>query len=101
MKRIYLILVLFLLSTFTGFSQPASINVYNKEIKVAATNSQELYFGFAEGDQIIFNINEINNQLIDVIEIKEYPSSPISTDIKTTRIDNKKININKKSIINS
>ena len=84
---------------FSSFSQISPINVYVKEIKVAGSNSQELYFGFAEGDQIVFNINEINNQLIDGIEITEYPSSPIFTDIKITKIDNKKININKKSIV--
>ena len=62
------------LSIFTAFSQLAPINVFDKEIKVAPSNFQEFYFGFADGDQIVFNINEINNQLIDEIEITEYPS---------------------------
>jgi hypothetical protein len=80
-----------------AFAQNA-IEVADNTIKVGAWGEQVFYYGFAEGDQVIFNLVETSGKDLKEIEIAEYPSSTIYTDYKTSRVENKTIRINKSGI---
>ena len=70
------------------------IDVDESTFKIGALGGEELfYFGFAEGDKLIFNFEEINGKEIKEIEITEMPSSSKFMDYKTSFIDSKMLNI--------
>jgi hypothetical protein len=94
---------LFLSMTFTILSFNISlaqtpVDVTEQTIKVAAFSEEVLYFGFAEGDQIIFNFSEVNGKEVKEVEIMEFPSASKFSDFKTSKIENKTINVNTKSV---
>ena len=57
-----------------------------------------MYYGFAEGDQIVFNFTEIDGKELKEIEILEYPSTSKFMDYKTLKVENKKIQVPKTAI---
>jgi len=59
---------------------------------------QTLNFGFAEGDQIIFNFNEVDGKELKVVDISEYPSTPVFSDYKTKEVANKTLNVSHKCV---
>lgn len=98
MKRI-LVIVLFI----SAFSQTAScqfepVDVADLTIKVKGISTKELYYGFAEGDQIIFNFEDVKGKPMKEIEIIELPSNSKYMDYKSTSISDKTIKVNKKSV---
>lgn len=97
MKRQF-IAFLILLSTSATFGQIKPIDVAELTIKIGSMSSEELYYGFAEGDQIIFNFEELKGKELKEINIIELPSSSKFMDYKTTKVVDKKINVNKKAI---
>ncbi|KIX21857.1 hypothetical protein SY27_04015 [Flavobacterium sp. 316] len=74
------------------------INITEQTIKIKALSEEILYFGFEEGDQIIFNVSEINGKEVKEVEIVEFPSSSKFSDFKTSKIENKTINVNSKGV---
>jgi hypothetical protein len=96
MKKITLLLFLFYF-TISIFPQ-SSIEVTDQTIKISSLDEEVLYFGFAEGDQIVFNFKEINDKELKEIEIYEYPSASKFSDFKTSKIENKILKVNKTSI---
>ncbi|MBQ0155562.1 MAG: hypothetical protein KBT22_03175 [Bacteroidales bacterium] len=57
-------------------------------------NGEEtLYYGFAAGDQIIFDFKEANGKTVKEVEIVEMPSNTKFQDFKTAEINNKKIKV--------
>ena len=74
------------------------IEVTEKTIRIAGLSEEIFYFGFAEGDKIIFNFEEIDNKEVKEIEIIEYPSSSRFMEYKASKIENKEIQIFKQSI---
>lgn len=69
------------------------IDVTDQTIKLGGFKEEELYFGFATGDKIIFNFNEANNKELTEIEIIEYPNNSKFSDYKTKQIENKTISV--------
>jgi GH24 family phage-related lysozyme (muramidase) len=90
------ILALIFVSNFI-YSQEY-IDVTDQTIKIGGMKEEEIYFGFAEGDKIVFNFNEIDNKELKEIEILEYPSSTKFSDYKTRFIENKIINVAKQGV---
>lgn len=86
------------ITAFATFGQIQAIDVAELTIKIGGVESEELFYGFAEGDQIIFSFEEINGKELKDIEIIELPSSLKFTDYKTTKIDSKKLLVNQKSV---
>jgi len=98
MKHLFLIhLIFFYLVTFSSFGQSA-IDVTEQTIKIASNVEEVLYYGFAEGDQIIFSFSEVNGKELKEIEILEFPSFSKFSDFKTANIENKVIQVNKEAI---
>ena len=57
-----------------------------------------IYFGFAEGDRLIFSFEEANGKEMKEEEILEMPYSSKFMEYKTSKIENKTINVAKTAI---
>lgn len=95
-KKITIILGL-ILWTVTAFGQEP-IDVTEQTIRIGGMKDEEIYFGFAEGDKIIFNFQEADNKELKEIEIVEYPSNSKFSDYKTKKVENKTINVTKQGV---
>jgi hypothetical protein len=90
--------VFFLLFTaFNLFSQEL-ILVTESTIILDVDQTKELYFSFAEGDEIIFNMEMVKGKHIKEIEVVETPSNTILTEFKSTGLKDKRIQIRNKGI---
>ena len=85
-----------LISVSTYGQQP--IDVAESVVKVGIKGEEAIYFGFAEGDQLIFSFEEANGKEMKEVEILEMPANSRFMDIKTTRIENKTITIPRTAI---
>lgn len=65
------------------------IDVTQSTIKVSALSEEVFYYGFAEGDQLTFNFEEVNGKELKELEITELPYSSKFMDYKTKKIENK------------
>ncbi|NMC59837.1 MAG: hypothetical protein GYA51_10720 [Candidatus Methanofastidiosa archaeon] len=74
------------------------IDVAENTIKVGGLDEEVFYYGFAEGDQMIFNFKEADGKELKELEIIELPSSSKFMDYKVKKIENKVININRTGI---
>jgi len=74
------------------------IDVTEQTIKLGGHKEEELYFGFAAGDKIIFSFMEADNKELKEIEIIEYPNNSRFSDYKVKRIENKTINVAKTGV---
>jgi hypothetical protein len=75
-----------------------AIDVTDQTLKIGGLKEEELYFGFAAGDKIIFNFKEVNNKELKELEITEYPLSSKFSDFRTARVENKTIAVNKEGV---
>jgi hypothetical protein len=93
MKKLVLLNVLAALISIRLGGQTI-VDVAENTLKISGLGGEEVfYYGFAEGDQLIFNFEEINGKELKEIEIIELPSTSKFMDYKSSRIDNKIFNI--------
>jgi hypothetical protein len=97
MNKNFTIAVTMLLFCTSSFGQDP-IDVTDQTIKIKGFKEEELYFGFAEGDKLIFNFQVLDDKELKEIEIIEYPNTSKFSDYKTRKIENKVITINKKGV---
>lgn len=95
MKKLLLALAICCSSAL--FAQ-TTILVCDNTIKIGAWSEQVFYYGFAEGDEVIYTMIETSGKDVKEVEVFEYPSSSIYTDYKTSRVENKRIRINKTAV---
>lgn len=74
------------------------VEVVENTLKVAAWGDEEFYYGFAEGDQLIFNFEETKGKELKEVEILEWPSTSKFMDYKTSRVHNKIIQIPREGV---
>lgn len=74
------------------------VDVTDQKIKIGAFKEEEIYFGFAAGDKIIFNFQEIEKKELKEIEIIEYPSNSKFSDFKTKQVSNKMFTVNNNAV---
>ncbi|MBL7698531.1 MAG: hypothetical protein JNK79_10240 [Chitinophagaceae bacterium] len=74
------------------------IEVWQGTIKVGGFGNEEMYFGFAEGDQLIFSFQEVNGKELKQIEINEWPGSSKFSDFKVSKVENKQLNIQRQGV---
>jgi len=98
MKKIYwtVVMVGFLLSF--QLNGQTLIDVAESTLKVSGLDEEVFYYGFAEGDQLIFNFEVVKGKDLKEIEIIELPSSSKFMDYKSKKIENKTINITRTGI---
>lgn len=92
-----LILTIGLLSALNIYGQ-TPVDVAESTLKVGIMGEEIFYFGFAEGDKIIFNFEEVNGKELKELEIFEMPSTSKSVDYKTSKIVNKIIKVTRTAI---
>jgi len=91
------VLILFFTSVRL-LAQPTPIDVAENTLKISDMGEEIFYYGLYEGDQLLFNFQEVNKKELKEVKIIEYPSSSKFIDYKTKKIDNKTINITKTGI---
>lgn len=74
------------------------IDVTEQTIKIGGFKEEEILFGFAKGDKIIFSFRETGKKEMKEIEILEYPSNSKFSDYKTQKIENKTISVNQTGV---
>jgi hypothetical protein len=97
MKRILLFILLNVI-LHSAFCQTEVVNVAELTLKVGGLETKEIYYGFAKGDQIVFNFEEIKGKTLKEIEIIELPSNSKFMDYKSSSIVDKKIKVNEESV---
>lgn len=85
-------LCIIVVSSLLCFAQ-STIDIFESTIKVSGVSEENFYYGFAEGDQLIFNFQELNNKELKELEIIELPTSSKFMDYKTRKIENKTLQI--------
>lgn len=98
MKKFSLLTILFFCTNFYGLFAQNAIEVTDQTIKIGANSEVNLYFSFAEGDQIIFNFSETEGKGIKEISVFEYPSNLKFSDYKVLQTENKTIDVSKNAV---
>lgn len=96
MTKLLAVLVTMLCNTSMNAQQP--IELLETTVKVNALGGEELfYYGFSEGDEIIFSMIETNGKDLKDVEIIEWPSSMKFSERKVARVE-KTIRVNRTGI---
>jgi len=95
-KHLTLSIALAVLANYLHAQTP--ITVAENTLKVPSTQEEVFYFGFAEGDQVIFDLEVQNGKELTVLEIVSMPSKTIFMDYKTQKIDHKVLTITETGI---
>lgn len=93
-----IIFFLYFLLHFATVSAQEPVDVTDQTFRIGAKKEEELYFGFARGDKIIFSFLESEGKELKEIQVLEYPSNARFSDYKTSRIENKVIQVGQKSV---
>ena len=65
MRKLHFMLISIMLMT-SAYSQLQPIDVAELTIKIGSMGNEEMFYGFAEGDQILFSFEEVKGK-----ELKE------------------------------
>lgn len=98
MTRTTILTLITLLTVSTVFGQIQPVDVAELTLKVGALKTEYLYYGFAEGDQIVFDFEVVKGKGLKEIEIIELPSNSKFMDYKSSLIQDKKIQVHKKAV---
>ena len=92
MRKPHTFILLLSLFSISVFSQNL-VDVAENTVKVSAFGEEVFYYGFAKGDQLVFNFEEIDGKELKEIEITELPSSSKFMEYKARKIENKTLTI--------
>jgi len=92
------IIIGLLFISINSYSQVETVDVTDLTLKIGAVSTKELFYGFAKGDVIIFNFEEIKGKPLKEIEITELPKNSKFMDFKTISIIDKEIKVNKTAV---
>lgn len=81
-----------------SITQISPVDVAELTIKVGVGATETIYYGFAEGDQIIFSFEEVKGKNLKEIEIVELPGHSKFLDFKPKKIHNKRIDVYQKAV---
>lgn len=98
MRKLTLTIVVSFLTLLSVFGQQQPVDVAELTLKVGAFGTEELYYGFAQGDQIVLNFEEMNGKELKELDVIELPNNSKFMDYKTVKIVDKKILVNKKAV---
>lgn len=97
MKKVILPILFLQILQFAAFSQ-ITVDVAEGTLKISGHKEEIFYYGFAEGDQIIFNFEEVNKKEVKEVEIIELPSNSKFMDYKTKKIENRILNVTRTGV---
>ncbi len=69
------------------------IDIAENTLKISPSGEETFFYGFREGDQLIFNFEEVNGKILNELDIKLMPTKSIFMDYKTYKIENKTLSI--------
>lgn len=98
MKKTLAALAVLLICCSFYFVGSTPVEVADSTLKIGGLGEEVFYYGFAEGDQIVFSFEEVNGKELKEIEIVELPSNSKFMDYKTKKIENKTIQVTKTGI---
>ena len=98
MKNLLALLIAFSSILTTNAQTQAALDVADITLRIGAKSEESLYYGFTEGDQIVFNFREINGNELKEIEIVALPESSKFKDYEVKEVHNKTIKVNQKGI---
>ena len=97
-KKYFLLFIVFgCLSVVTAYAQK-TIDIAATSIKVGLKTEEVVYFGFAEGDQLIFSFEEANGKEMKEVEIVEMPNASRFIEYKTSKLENKTLKVPRTAI---
>ena len=88
--------LLCLLFAGTAFGQ--KLTVAELELKLAPGKTEELLYGFAEGDRVIFTVEEATDKTIHEVTVTEYPDSQKFKAYDIKKEKNREFMVNNKSV---
>ncbi len=91
-------LLLSLLIVFSNCFGQSEITVAEGTLKIGGLTEENLYYGFAEGDQIVFSFEETKGKGLKEFEIIEYPSTSRFKDYESKIISDKTIIANNEGV---
>lgn len=74
------------------------VDVADITLKVGGLATEELMYGFAEGDKVIFTMTETDGKELKEVSIEEYPNTIKYQNRATAKIENKILNVSRKGI---
>ncbi len=90
-------LFLFTLLHLYSFGQD-TIDVVEKTIKLGSLSRELVYYGFADGDKVIFNLMVENKKDLKDVTISEYPNNVKFADHTVEIVQNKVLNISRNAV---
>ncbi|WP_298499795.1 hypothetical protein [uncultured Algibacter sp.] len=96
MKPIYLLLLLTFSLQLKAETNP--INVVDLNFRMMAMTTQQMVYGFAEGDKLVISYSEERGKKLKNFEIFEYGASKIYSEFNVINIDKKEITIKRTGI---
>lgn len=93
MKNIFVPAFIAVLSWATPVFSQSPIVVTETNFKLPILGEELFYFGFAEGDQLLFSFEEENGKDLKEIEIVEWPGTSRYKELKTSSIQNKTLTV--------
>ena len=90
--NIFLALLCILMSAGSVVAQ-SPIIVTETNFKLPILGEEFFYFGFAEGDRIVFSFEELSGKDLKEVEIIEFPSTSRYKEYKTKAIQNKTLTV--------
>lgn len=69
------------------------IDIAENTLKISPSSEEAFFYGFREGDQLIFNFEEVNGKTLKEFDIKLLPAKSIFMDYKSHKIENKTLSI--------
>jgi hypothetical protein len=89
--NLLLVLLVVFLPSAKDVKAQTTVELMQSTLKVSGLGEETFYYGLAEGDQLLFNFEEVNGKELKEVEITELPSSSKFMDYKTKKIENKSL----------
>lgn len=82
----------------TGLSFGQRIDVAELQLKLKPGTTEELLYGFAEGDKILFTVEEANGNTVHEVSVAEYPETVKYKGVDVKKEKNKEFIVNNKAV---
>ncbi|PSJ74880.1 hypothetical protein C7N43_21880 [Sphingobacteriales bacterium UPWRP_1] len=80
------------------WAQMPLLTVADLTLKIPAKGEETLYYGFAQGDELIFSFREEEGKELTEVAVEEYPNNTRFADYKTSGVKNKSIRVTQKGV---
>lgn len=97
MKPLLIIFLLIILGPLSH-GQKKYVDVAQLTLKIGGNQTEELYYSFAKGDQIVFSFEEVKGKDLKEIEIYELPGSLKFSDFKASEVTDNKIQVHQNCV---